>query len=225
MFSQTMIQNVIFDWNGTILADTEAVKEADCFAIRKFGGEAPSHQEYFTTECPSAIDFYAHFGCDKKTLIRDIKKVGHIQNKFYQKRAARCRSRRGTRELLQWLHNNSINTVILSNHNSRSIHSHLRRLRLGEYFSHVLAHTQEEGYLRARDKLKRLQRFAKSNGIISQHIAIIGDSPEEIRAGRKLGMLTIAIINGCHSVKKLAKEKPDHFVSNMKQCIGIFQRT
>ncbi|PIZ50848.1 hypothetical protein COY27_05710 [Candidatus Woesearchaeota archaeon CG_4_10_14_0_2_um_filter_33_13] len=219
-----MIKLVIFDWNGTIIADTEAVREADNYLIKKFGGKKPTYQEYVATECNSSIEFYVRYGCKNKELKSNLKLAGQLQNEFYEKRAANIRTRKGTKELLTWLSKKKISSIILSNHIEKSIHYHLKRLQLNQYFSHVFAHNLQDGFLRPHNKIKKMKYFLLTNQLDSKEVVVIGDSPEEIRAGKELGAVTIALTNGCHSVNKLKKVNPDKIASNLKECIDIIKK-
>lgn len=219
-----MIKVVVFDWNGTIIADTEAVREADNFLIKKFGGRTPSYYEYISTQSDSSIGFYLHYGCKEKKLVSNIQLAGELQHNFYEKRAAKCRSRKGAKELLKWINKMNVESIILSNHTKDSINLHLKRLTLNEYVSHVFAHNLKEGFLKPHNKLKKLKHFMKLHKVNQNEVAVIGDSPEEIYAGNKLGMYTIAITGGCHSKHKLKKAKPNKIVGNLKECIKILKK-
>jgi phosphoglycolate phosphatase len=46
---------------------------------------------------------------------------------------------------------------------------------------------------------------------------IIGDSPEDIQAGRAAGLITCAVGYGFHPQERLLAEKPDHLIDSLKQ--------
>jgi len=220
-----MIKLVVFDWNGTILSDTNAVREADNELIKKFGGKQVNFNTYKQTlsGSKSSLDFYVCHGCDKNRLLENLKEAGKVQDQYYEKKALHCRTRKGTKQLLFWLHQNSIESIILSNHNLQSIHYHLKRLKMESFFSHVFAHNLPEGFLKPKDKMKKLKHYLYQHKIKPRESVIIGDSVEEIKIAKNLGMINIAIINGCHSIKRLKREKPNYLISNLTECIQILK--
>lgn len=105
-----MIKLIVFDWNGTLLADTRACMDADNFVIQNYGGKPfASVREFRAIVTIPAFDFYVARGCERKKLLADMKTVRAMFHNFYEKRACRCRLRKGARSLLRILNKKMFN--------------------------------------------------------------------------------------------------------------------
>jgi phosphoglycolate phosphatase len=214
---------VVFDWNGVLLADTNACVDADNRLLKVFGGKSITLKQFRDTFCVPAIDFLAHHGCKRKVLEKNVQKLGEIFKKEYEPRAAKCRTRQGARELLDWLSQNSINTIIISNHTVEGINSQLKRLKLENYFSEVLANSDQANPMKGRNKKEKLAKYLKFHRMNSNSAIIIGDSTEEIEIGKELGLATIAITNGYYSEARLKAKKPDYLIRNLFEVKRILE--
>src|SRR3989338_9238847 len=123
-----MIKLVVFDWNGTLIADARACMDADNSVLKMYAGRTVSLQEYRETVVIPAVEFYVKNGVDRARIIREAKEVSENFHSFYESRAAKVRTRNGARKLLAWLFKNKIETIILSNHSVKGIESQLQRL-------------------------------------------------------------------------------------------------
>ena len=157
--------------------------------------------------------------------MKDLNQAGITQNSFYENHVYNCHTRKGTKKVLQWLNDNKVSAIILSNHTLSGIHKQIKRLKLGNYFSHVFAHAQPSGFLYSQNKILKLKHYFKKNGLKPHHIAIVGDSPIEIETSKKLGLTSISITNGFNSKKKLVGREPDHLITNLTECMDIFKRS
>ncbi|MFZ3077680.1 MAG: HAD hydrolase-like protein [Candidatus Aenigmatarchaeota archaeon] len=218
-----MINSVVFDFNGTLFADTTACWEADNHILKTFGGNKISLKEFRNTFSIPAINFYSVNGCDKNGLTKDSEKLGKIFHGFYEKRAAKLRSRKNAKIVLKWLQENGIDSVILSNHTVAGINFQLERLGMKKYIGTLLANTALDSSMKARSKQKRLEDYIKTNSLRKEGIIIIGDTCEEIEIGRIAGIRTVAITGGYYSEARLRKGKPDFMISGLKELIGIIR--
>jgi pyrophosphatase PpaX len=57
-------------------------------------------------------------------------------------------------------------------------------------------------------------------GVKPSEALYIGDMAEDIKAGRMAGVKTAAVASGIHTVKRLAKERPDYIMQDVR---GIMQ--
>jgi phosphoglycolate phosphatase-like HAD superfamily hydrolase len=212
-----------WDWNATLIADTRACMDTDNHVLETFGGTPVTLKQYRETIIIPAVDFYAQHGCDREELLANSERLGKVFHSFYEPRAARCRTRRGAREALEFLKANSIDSVILSNHTFRGIEFQLKRLNIADYFAEILANSELDGSMKGRNKLDKLAHYLSTNGYKGSEVLIIGDSPEEIEIGRKLGLVTIAITRGYYSTSRLRAAKPDYLIGNLAEIKPIVE--
>ncbi len=109
-----MIETVIWDWNGTILADTSAVFWTTSQIVSNFGGKAQTHEYYRDKFFFPIIDFYCTLGCDRSKLGNGI--IGDMFERLYEERSKNCRTRKGARKTIRLLYQNGKRNIILSNH-------------------------------------------------------------------------------------------------------------
>lgn len=216
-----MIKAVVFDFNGTLLADTNACWETDNRVLKTFGGSQVSLKTYRDTIVIPAIDFYSIHGCNKVELTKNSESLGSVFHEFYEKRAANLRSRKNARTALRWLQESKIESVILSNHTISGINFQLERLGLKEYVAAILANSALDSSMKGRNKQEKLEEYAKSSGLEKRGIIIVGDTCEEIEIGRSMGLTTVAITGGYYSAARLKKGGPDFMIGNLGELIKI----
>jgi len=219
-----MIKLLVFDFNGVLIADTQACMETDNHVIKTFGGKPVGLKVYRDTIIIPAVDFYSLHGCNREELLKNSKKLGRVFHTFYEKRAAKIRGRKHAKKILKWLYKNNIDSVILSNHTVVGIDYQLKRLEMKKYIKKLLANTVLDSTLKTRNKQEKLIDYIKSNKFKKSEIVIIGDSPEEIEIGKNVGIKTIAITGGYYSASRLKESKPDFLINNLKELIGIIKR-
>ncbi|MBI2579304.1 MAG: HAD family hydrolase [Candidatus Aenigmarchaeota archaeon] len=215
-----MLQLVVWDWNGTLIADTQACMDAGNHVIRTYGGTPLPRKTYAATFDFPTIDFYCRQGCDRESLESGYREAFYG---FYAKRASRCRTRQGARKALAWLRERSIPSVILSNHLEGDISSHLDRLSLTEYFGRILANTEIGVSASGNNKIYMMRKHLTDTSYNPSETVIVGDSPEDIAIGRELHMRTVAVEDGYFSTPRLRASKPDHIIGSLRKSTEIFE--
>ncbi len=208
----------IFDWNGTILADTTQAWVASNKCL-EFYGQAPiSFKRQRETFDFPIIHYYKRNGCCIDKVLETKTEANEIFQSSYDALAANARTRRGARDLLEWLRKNNVTCIILSNYITTKIVAHLERLKIEHYFSYVSANNCDgTSILSSTNKLERLSDFMVKRGYRPDNAFIIGDSREEPEIGRHLGITSIGITGGCINEKRLRAAKPDHLIHNLSE--------
>lgn len=218
-----MVQSVVWDWNGTLFADTQALMDAGNYVISSFGGIPVSRTNYAANFCFPVIDFLCSQGCDRDALLNsEWDKMFH---EFYAKREAKCHTRKGAREVLHWLCEKSVDSVLLSVHFQESIEKQLLRLGLRGYFSEVIANTELEATKSGIDKVERMQDYFSRREYDPADALIITDSPEDVKTGKVIGMKTVAITDGYYSTPRLRASNPDYIIGTLKEVLELLRIT
>lgn len=216
---------IVFDWNGTLLADVQACLAADNQVLKKFGGRPVDLKTYRDTIIIPAIDFYVQHGCNRRRIITQAKTVSKTFHRFYETKAAHSRMRPGARSILQWLQRHFYQTIILSNHTVVGIQQQLNRLHIDGYFSDILANTVLGSSLQGRNKLEKLKAYLKERHYSHKDILIIGDSPEEIEIGKTLHITSVAVCNGYISTPRLKAVQPNYLIQSLFQLKKILHES
>jgi phosphoglycolate phosphatase-like HAD superfamily hydrolase len=214
----------IFDWNGTLIADTAMAWKATLLCLEYYDCPPISLKTQRETFDFPIINFYQRNGCDLKQVMATKEESNEIYQTHYDKLSSKARTRQGARELLDWLTQRDIPCIILSNFIEDKINNHLERLNIRHYFSHISANNCNGiTILDTMNKFERLSAFLNEHGYRPDNAVIFGDSKEEPDIGRRLGITSIGITNGCINEKRLRAAKPDHVISALPQAIDVLK--
>lgn len=213
---------IVFDWNGTILADTLASWHASNACLAFYGAGPISLARYRATASFPILHFYAKNGVSVDRVL--ALKGNTFFQKEYERLAARARTRAGVRGLLTWLHTQGLPCIILSNYVTRRIAEQVERLGLAPYFQHIDAHEGDGGQIvEYTSKMERLCAYMQKRRYTPGHSIIIGDSTEEPAVARALGLTSIAITGGSFSDAQIAHAKPNYTIGHMSQAQDLIE--
>jgi len=216
-----MIKLVAFDWNGTLFADAQAVCDACNHFIAAMGGKPitlPTYREKFVVP---VIDFYESIGLPRAKVLKNSKKNAEIFHKYYELRASTIRSRSNSKQLLHWLSQQNISSVIFSNHIVNRIQEQIERLSIAKYIDKVIANSQLDEALKGRNKQGKLAEYIRTKKLNPNEVLIIGDSSEEVEIAKNIGSICIAITHGHYSTHRIKTSKPDYLINDLKEVIKI----
>lgn len=218
-----MIKLVVFDWNGTIFADTKAILDSVNEVLKTLKLKPTSlknFQKHFDVPVSKA---YLGLGMSEKMLKNNSSEISSAFHSSYELRAAKVRTRAFAKKLLMWLSKNNIASIIFSNHINEPIKKQLKRLKVEKYFLAVLANSALDSSLKGRNKQGKLRDYIKNNNFLTSEVLLIGDTIEEIEIGKELGVITIAITGGNCSIIRLKAAKPDYLIGSLREVIGIIR--
>lgn len=221
-----MIKLISFDWNGTLLADVKITVIANNIAFKHYGLKPISEKLYKDTFHIPVYKYWLAVGI-KKSIVEKMKKTEEdIFRENYERMAASARTRSGCRELLKWLHKNKVESIIYSNHTISGIEEQLERLKIGNYFSKILARSHTDGatHVHERNKEQKLLDYIKFKKLKPHEVISVGDTEEEIDIAKDHGFYSIAISGGHNSLKRLQKCKPDFLISNLSEIKEIAKK-
>jgi len=219
-----MIKSVIFDWNGTLLADTQPVVIACNKICEKYAKQPLTVSRYREIMDVPVTSFYLAHGFTQD----ELNKCGHDFQatflKYYEPLADKARLRKGVRHTLNWLLNRGIDIVLVSNHVQKLIEKQLVRLGIDHFFSHVYGNNKETIILTSRTKAGKMISYIERKQYRKDEVINVGDAPEEIHMAHEAGVMSVAITEGYYTTKRLQAEKPDYIITNMMQLINIILR-
>lgn len=217
-----MIKLVAFDWNGTILSDTQACQIADNAALELLGQKPISLKKFQELFEVPIINFYKNLGIK----VDGPNFFAVSENKFheiYEANAAKARTRAGARDLLKWLQRHKVPAIIISNHIHDRIVEHLVRLKIDKYFDEVIANGKIGVALKSRTKGDKLKAYMKAHKIEPGETILVGDTTEEVEIAQELGAISVALTDGYNSTKRLKAAKPDYLLGDLRQIEGIIK--
>jgi phosphoglycolate phosphatase len=217
-----MIKYVVFDWNGTLLADTALRYHLANASLRKMGHPGITRAEHRKHLVIPIRQFFANLGIPDEVYVKAGEQERIDFHKGYEAGAAKARTRQGARAMLDELYRRGIRRVILSNHTVVGIEIQLKRLGLAHHFDDILAndniHTSS-----SRGKLELMRMYLEQRQLNPQEGVIVGDTTEEIHIGKELGLKTVAITGGIHTRQRLAGEHPDAVIGRLYGLIDVLE--
>jgi phosphoglycolate phosphatase-like HAD superfamily hydrolase len=221
--TQSIPDCVIFDWNGTLLADTKASWKTHNSLLAAFGGQQADIATYRKTLATPIVDFYVRHGCERGSIESGLAWCHQAFKSVYEQEVATARTRRGVRKMLAWLGALGVQRVILSNATAGGINRQLTRLRLASEIDVLLASTEFGGGLvRPSSKEETLASFLRT-AEATRRIVLVGDSPQDVELGLRAGLWTIAVSGGEYSTDRLRWARPHFLVHSIHCAMGALR--
>jgi phosphoglycolate phosphatase-like HAD superfamily hydrolase len=220
-----MIKLIAFDWNGTILADTNAVVSAESATRLHFGLPGTNLKEFREQYDIPIKTYWINAGFDPKVFEEKSHEIHLVFLKHYEPQEALCRTRSGVRNILAWLREQKIKNVIFSNHIVLHIQKQSKRLKIAEYFDGILARNtiDDSSHMTAHGKAEKLYHYVQNLRLKPKEVLTVGDTVEEVEIGQKFGYTTVALTDGYQSTKRLKAAKPDFLIRNLIDLKKIIQ--
>ena len=202
---------ICFDMDNTLVRSTklhlEAYKKA--FAKRKLPKKSDKEiLEGFSIETSRAIK-----ALYPKLTKKEIKAIEDDHDQFVIRNAKNyITSIRGAKGTLKAA-KKKYKIAILSNCKHKEITATLKAAKIdSKMFDLIIGNDEVKKPKPAPDEIIKAEHLL--------HIKkgyMVGDSPYDVRAGKKAGLKTIAVCTGTHSRKELVKEKPWKLVKNISE--------
>jgi phosphoglycolate phosphatase len=215
-----MIKLAVFDWNGTLLADTKAELVGANAVLRRLNQPLIDLNGLQAAFDSPIVYFYKNIGVDFEDLERrgQAAMLAEIFHANYGAAAAHARTRPGARKVLTALRDRSVTSIILSNHTLEGIYLQLERLRLTSYFNAVLAHdVVDKNHFQSKEQY--LHNYLRVNPTATSSAIMIGDTSDDIKIGKNLGFKTIAISGGYNSPARLRAAQPDKLIHSLNDLL------
>lgn len=208
---------IVFDWNGTILADTTACLNATNTVLGSLGLPKATRAHYQKHYTMPLSKMYHALGIDPERLEKCAHEINPLWHATYG--TATIRLRRGAKAMLQSLRLVSCSSIILSNYVVHRIEEQAQHLGVREHFEDIIAFHVGDATFRKQGKGARLKEYLQKRH--PRAGLIIGDSEEEIDIGREMGLTTVAITDGMCSTARLRAKKPDFLIPSLSRIPAI----
>lgn len=219
----TATKIIVWDWNGTLLDDTDACVAAINQYLAIAAKPKIDSDKFRTCFDIPITRLYENLGFTEIEIQESMARWQEIFHENYEMMARICQLREGARSILRSTELVNINNFILSNHIAHSITSHLSRHEAEHQIHMVMAYESRATQFR-EPKGQRFATHMREQGLIPANGIIIGDTPEEVQIGRELGLTTIAITGGYASESRLQAAKPDYLIHALPEMLPILRQ-
>ncbi|MCC8966721.1 HAD family hydrolase [Bradyrhizobium sp. Pear76] len=214
---------LVFDWNGTLLDDANALLQTTNIILERFG-RPTIDLDTFRDHCDVPLSIlFRNVGMSEAEVAAVDYDGGAIFHDTYEPLADKADLRVGARTMLELVRQEATSSIIVSNHIVAPLVAQLRRLGIDRYFNDVLAFESRATQYKTMSKGERLRRYMEQNDINPESTFIIGDMPVETNIARSLGLISISITGGFVSEARLRAAKPDHIIHNYHELLPIVQ--
>ena len=189
---------VIWDFNGTLLDDTEiGIASQNAVLGRRKMKLIESVEEYRKIFDFPVIEYYKNLGYDFSKEPYDV-----VANEWvveYLNRSKDAKLQKGALELVRKLKENKIRQMILSATESDMLSEQTRNLGIKEYFDFIVG--TDDIY--AAGKTKAAKRFFEREKIDKDGVVLIGDTVHDYDVSLCLGVDCLLLACGHQAMEKL----------------------
>lgn len=210
------IKGVVFDLDGTLIDSIEAYYEVFRETTARFGIQV-KREEVLEPMATGAFIWDRAIPKDIPDRDDKIKKCMNVIPQVFREVMRRVRPFPGVETVLKVLKERNVKTGLATSSWGAALqplHDH----SLSHFFKAILSH--DDG-LPKKPSPAIILECLKRMDVHAAHAVTVGDSPLDIRAGRRGGLLTIAVLGGIGSRAQLEAEKPTAIIEDVTQMPSI----
>ncbi|RJS75894.1 HAD family hydrolase [Candidatus Bathyarchaeota archaeon] len=214
------IKTVVFDVSGVLIDDIHAVWKADAEAYQTLGlGTIESIQKFRETFMMPVAEYHRAMGVPDEL----VPKLEEEYRRAYAKHNKTIRIFPEVKKVLTELEKQGMILAIASNVPSNFLKEHLERFGIDKYFATV---TGQDDCVEQKPSPQPILVTLKKVGTRPEYAAYIGDMEEDIIAGKRAGVRTIAVSRdeGYNPRWRLERQSPDYIISNLNELLLIINK-
>jgi HAD superfamily hydrolase (TIGR01509 family) len=128
----------------------------------------------------------------------------------------------GAVKTLQTLRTMKLLTAIVSRRRRRVINEELNKFKLCPYIDTIVG---REDVAQVKPAPNALTLAAERLAVPIDQCLMVGDSPNDVKAGKAAGAKTAAVLTGPYPVEKIVLENPDVVVDSIADLVTVLDRT
>jgi len=211
---------VVFDLDGTLVDSSEAIAEATAMALDSLGLPKKSRGELLGFVKLRPSDYIRvvlpRDGCDNGLLKRFADEFRRAYRRVHLRLVKPVD---GAMQALEALERMGLSIGVVTGRTLLADYAEeeLKGLGLSKYIDSL---TTYEVLPRARCKADLILECLRTLGIDGKECVVVGDSPEDIQAGKGIGAITVAALYGFHTRDELMKFKPDYIIQRISEVVN-----
>lgn len=189
--------HVIWDWNGTLLADIHHAVEVVNTLLREQGLNPTNVDHYKKVFGFPVIDYYQRLGFD--TSPANFAKLCERFNDLFYSGLGRCDLWPGAREVLAEVKSAGKVQSLLSASEQNMLNDSVHKFKVAHLFDHVMGIADKL----ASSKLEFGRKLIKQAAIAPEHCVLIGDTDHDLEVANELGIDMILVEHGHQCATRL----------------------
>ena len=212
--------HIVWDWNGTLFHDNEAIIGATNAAFAELGLAPITLEQYRALYCVPVPKFYERLMGRLPTEAEWLLMDG-VFHRCYTERRARCALTDGAAELLRGWRTAGHSQSLLSMYGHEELVPLVRGFGIEEQFVRVDGRTGPSGGSKAEHMVRHLSRLTGS--VEPGRTVVIGDAADDAVAARHVGAGAVLYTGGSHSRASL-EEVGVPVVDTLAEAVEVAQR-
>jgi phosphoglycolate phosphatase len=190
-------KNILWDWNGTLLDDVDAVVDVIGHLLVGHGLQPVSREQYLAVFCFPIREYYRRLGFDFEK--EPFEGLSDRFVELYARKARECRVHAGAEALFEQLQGHGIRQSVLSAAHESHLREMLSHHGLLRFFDHVFGLSDHH----AASKVERGKELIAMAGYEPADTILVGDTDHDLEVGRALGIEVLLLADGHQSYERL----------------------
>ncbi|MER5949124.1 HAD family hydrolase [Streptomyces sp. NPDC001904] len=189
--------HIVWDWNGTLFHDTDAVIQATNAAFAELGIAPITLERYRALYCVPVPKFYerlmGRLPTEAEWLVMD-----EVFHRHYASHSVACRLADGVEPLLAGWQDAGGSQSILSMFTHEELVPLVRQFGIAERFVRVDGRVGPSGGSKAEHMVRHLAALEQSSGVAPEQVVVIGDAADDAVAALTAGARAVLYTGGSH---------------------------
>ncbi|MFI9150020.1 HAD family hydrolase [Streptomyces sp. NPDC053367] len=187
--------HIVWDWNGTLFHDNDAIIGATNAAFAELGLEPITLERYRALYCVPVPKFYERLMGRLPTDI-EWRLMDDVFHRYYAEHRVRCGLTEGVAELLADWRSAGRSQSILSMYGHEELVPLVRGFGIAEHFIRIDGRTGPSGGSKAEHMVRHLGSLT---GVEARRTVVIGDAADDAVAALHVGARAVLYTGGSHS--------------------------
>ncbi|MFF9811833.1 HAD family hydrolase [Streptomyces sp. NPDC014006] len=187
--------HIVWDWNGTLFHDIEAIIGATNAAFGELGLEPITLEQYRALYCVPVPKFYERL-LGRLPTDAEWELMDGIFHRYYAEHRIRCELTVGAAQLLAGWRSAGHSQSILSMYGHDDLVPLVRTFGIEEHFLRVDGRTGPSGGSKAEHMVRHLSLLT---GVDPARTVVIGDAADDALAAKHAGVQAVLYTGGSHS--------------------------
>ncbi|WP_286253286.1 HAD family hydrolase [Streptomyces graminofaciens] len=189
------VAHIVWDWNGTLFHDNEAIIGATNAAFAQLGIEPLTMERYRELYCVPVPKFYERL-IGRLPTDEEWEVMDEIFHRYYAEHRVACGLTDGVPELLAGWRSAGRSQSILSMYVHDELVPLVRGFGIEPHFIRVDGRTGPSGGSKTEHMVRHLRRLG---GVEAERTVVIGDAADDAVAARHVGARAVLYTGGSHS--------------------------
>jgi phosphoglycolate phosphatase-like HAD superfamily hydrolase/ADP-ribose pyrophosphatase YjhB (NUDIX family) len=204
------IDNILFDWSGTLVDDLPPVVDATNVVLAHCGRPALSRDEFLR-------EFELPFGKFYARLLPGIplESLEPVFHEAFARSEHKATPLPHATEFLEFCRRTGRRCFVLSSAHPSHLAAQADEFAMTPFFEHI--------YAGVRDKTERIHQILLDHALDPAATAFVGDMTHDVETARHGGVRSVAVLTGYQSAATLSAVDPDVLVRNLSH-LGALMR-